>query len=169
MPNKFGECPRNVSWCPTLTWLHKSHTRSVYVILCCSKGLFGILEEKEERREDSYPHPADDYLMGRRRRKKGRGRRRKRERKRGGIKKVMFNPLSPLLCVGQQPARNLIDAAEKYPKNNKNKKQERKQTQYLTRFGNLPSSSGQGRERYYWFNNQYKSIQEGYFEGFLVI
>ena len=47
-----------------------------------------------------------------------------------------------LLRVGQQPARNPIDAAEKYPKNNKNKKQERKQTQYLTRFDNFPTSSG---------------------------
>ena len=28
------------------------------------------------------------------------------------------------------------------------------QTQYLTRFDNLPTSSGQGRERTYWFNNQ---------------
>ena len=46
----------------------------------------------------------------------------------------------------QQPARNPIDAAEKYLKNNKNKKQERKQTQYLTRFDNLPTSSEQGRE-----------------------
>ena len=39
-----------------------------------------------------------------------------------------------------------IDAAEQYPKKNKNKKQERKQTQYLRRFDNLTTSSGQGRE-----------------------
>jgi len=42
-----------------------------------------------------------------------------------------------------------IDAAEKYPhdKNRKNKR-ESKPTHYLTRFGNLPTSSGQG-ERFY--------------------
>jgi len=34
-----------------------------------------------------------------------------------------------------------IDAAEQYPKKNKNKKQERKQTQYSTRFSNLPTFS----------------------------
>ena len=48
-----------------------------------------------------------------------------------------------MLRAGQQPARNPIDTAEKYLKKNKNKKQERKQTQYLTRFGDLPTSSGQ--------------------------
>ena len=35
------------------------------------------------------------------------------------------------------------------PTNQEQKKQERKQIQYLTRFGNLPTSSGQGRERFY--------------------
>ena len=40
-----------------------------------------------------------------------------------------------------------IDATEKYPyeKNRKNKR-ESKPTQYLMRFGNLPTSLGQGRE-----------------------
>jgi len=35
-----------------------------------------------------------------------------------------------MLSARQQPAMNPIDATDKYPKNNKNKKQERKQTQY---------------------------------------
>ena len=47
-----------------------------------------------------------------------------------------------VLRASQQPTRNPIDVAEKYPKKNKKKKQERKQTQYLTRFDNLPKSSG---------------------------
>ena len=51
-----------------------------------------------------------------------------------------------MLRARQQPARNSIDSTEKHPKNNKNKKQERKQTQYLTRFGNLPTSSRQERD-----------------------
>jgi len=59
---------------------------------------------------------------------------------------IVASNISRLFCARQQLARNPIDAAEKYLKNNKNKKQERKQTQYLTRFGNLPTSLGQGRE-----------------------
>ena len=35
---------------------------------------------------------------------------------------------------------------------------EKQSTQYLTRFGNVPTSSGQGRERFYWFNNQLQLI-----------
>ena len=35
----------------------------------------------------------------------------------------------------------------------------------LTRFGNVPTSSGQGRERSYWFNNQYKQLQGRILEG----
>ena len=54
----------------------------------------------------------------------------------------------------QQPARNQIDATEKYPRITRIRNK-RKQIQYLTRFDNLSMSSGQRRERFYWFNNQY--------------
>ena len=45
----------------------------------------------------------------------------------------------------EEPKSTERDAPEKYPKNNNNK-QIRKPTQYLTRFDNLPTSLGQGRE-----------------------
>ena len=52
-------------------------------------------------------------------------------------------------CLGNNPIEESQlterDAAGKYPKD-KNNKQERKPTQYLMRFGNLPTSSGQGGE-----------------------
>jgi len=40
------------------------------------------------------------------------------------------------------------------PKRQEQINKKESQTQYLTRFDNLPTSSGQGRERSYWFNNQ---------------
>ena len=50
-----------------------------------------------------------------------------------------------LLHARQQPARNPIDAAEKYPRI---KRTINKREQYLARFVNLPTSSGQGRESF---------------------
>ena len=55
--------------------------------------------------------------------------------------------------------RTETDAAGDVPNTIRTENNRKKQsTQYLTRFGNLPTSSGQGRERFYWFNNQYKLI-----------
>ena len=52
-----------------------------------------------------------------------------------------------------------IDAAEKYPHDQEQRnKRESKLTQYLMRISNLPTSSGQGRERFYYFNNQLQLI-----------
>ena len=52
--------------------------------------------------------------------------------------------------AGQQPMRNPpieIDAAKKYPHAQEQRnKRENRPTQNLTRFGNLPTSSGQGGE-----------------------
>ena len=46
---------------------------------------------------------------------------------------------------------------------------EKQSTQYLTRFDNVPTSSGQGGERFYWFSNQYKLIQRDTWWNFLEI
>ena len=56
-----------------------------------------------------------------------------------------------MLCARQQLTRNpliRIRCNREVPHDIKNKKRERKQTQYLTRFDNLPTSSGQGRESF---------------------
>ena len=82
------------------------------------------------------------------------------------------HPLPPLSSAGKKPrgletahvhrvalpvsccARDATTSEEpnrcnrEVPHDNKNKKQERKQTQYLTRFGNLHTSSGKGRESF---------------------
>ena len=74
-----------------------------------------------------------------------------------------------VLRVRQQPMRNPpieIEAAEKYPYDQEQRNErENKSTQYLTRFDNLPRSSGQGGERSYWFNNQLQLVP--YFKKFL--
>ena len=52
-----------------------------------------------------------------------------------------------------------IDAAEKYQHDQEQRnKRESKPTQYLMRISNLPTSSRQGRERFYCFNNQLQLI-----------
>ena len=80
----------------------------------------------------------------------------------------------------QQPLwgihRTETDAAGDVPNTTRiENNREKQSTQYLTRFDNVPTSSGQGRERSYWFNNQLQLIpssrnfRERFSEGFLGI
>ena len=83
------------------------------------------------------------------------------------IPRRTWDALIPIIArKGQQLMRNSkqkeIDAAEKYPKNKNKETKGESQTQDLTRFDNLPMSSGQGRERFYWFNNQLQVVPLGF-------
>ena len=73
-----------------------------------------------------------------------------------------------LLRARQQPMRNPpieIDTAEKYSQDQEQRnKRESKPTQYLTRFGNLPTSSGQGRELLIQQSITTRSLLQGIFK-----